>query len=104
MAHQQYDRSSYYARLARAEAGQYLKSVRLKAGLTQKELADLLSLKYYTFISQVENGQGRLPPNLWVKTAKALDVEVTDFGLTMLQFYDPHAYHAINGREYKEHD
>jgi transcriptional regulator with XRE-family HTH domain len=102
MAHQQYDRSSYHARIARADAGQYLKQCRKTAGLTQKELADLLSLKYYTFISQVENGQGRLPPNLWVKTAKAVDVEVVQFALQLLEFYDPHAFHAINGREHND--
>lgn len=104
MAHQQYDRSSYYARLARANAGQHIKRLRMDAGLTQKELSEVLSLKYYTFISQVENGQGRLPPNLWVKTAKALDVDVVEFGLRMLEYYDPHAYHAINGREHREDD
>jgi len=30
-------------------------------GLSQVQLADRLGLKYYTFISQVENGFGRVP-------------------------------------------
>jgi transcriptional regulator with XRE-family HTH domain len=104
MAHQQYDRSSYHARIARANAGQYIKRLRTDAGLTQKDLSEILKLKYYTFISQVENGQGRLPPNLWVKTAKAVNVEVVEFALDMLNFYDPHAFNAINGREYNQND
>lgn len=102
MVHQQYDRSSYHARIARANAGLRLKELRMAAGLTQRELAEQLNLKYYTFISQVENGQGRLPPNLWVKTARCLGVDVSEFSLEMLAFYDPHAHAAINAREIED--
>jgi transcriptional regulator with XRE-family HTH domain len=99
MTYQQYDSSTKHARLMRAEAGDYLKRLRLDSGLTQRELADRLNLQYYTFISQVENGQGRLPPKLWVKTARALNVSVKKFSLDMLAFYDPHAHMAITAEE-----
>ena len=99
MTYQQYDSSTKHARLMRAEAGDYLKRVRNDAGLTQRELAERLNLKYYTFISQVENGQGRLPPKLWVRTAKALGVDVREFALAMLSYYDPHAHMAITQQE-----
>lgn len=99
MTNMQYDASTKEARILRANAGDYLKRIRLEAGLTQRELAERLSLKYYTFISQVENGQGRLPPALYVKTAKALRVNVKDFALTMLSYYDPHTHAAITTEE-----
>ncbi len=95
MANNQYDRSTLEARIARAEAGSYLSSLRKSAEMTQKDLAEALDLKYYTFISQVENGQGRLPPYLWVKTANALKTNVKEFSLSMLRFYDPHAFMAV---------
>lgn len=103
MTHQQYDRSTKVARILRAEGGDYVKRLRLDAGLTQRELSERLNLKYYTFISQLENGQGRLPPNLWVKTARALGVDVKEFALSMLSFYDPHTHAAITtGNELEE--
>ena len=37
----------------RAALGLWLKSLREARGLSQRELADLLSLDYYTFISQL---------------------------------------------------
>ena len=45
----------------RKQAGTWLKELRARAGLSQIELAEILGFKYYTFISQVENGFGRLP-------------------------------------------
>src|SRR4051812_5576106 len=45
----------------RKQAGVWLKDLRAKAGLSQIELAAQLGFKYYTFISQVENGFGRVP-------------------------------------------
>jgi transcriptional regulator with XRE-family HTH domain len=95
VVNQQYDRSSKEARIARANAGEYFQKLRNAKGYTQRDISEILGLKYYTFISQVENGQGRLPPYLWVKAAKALDVNVKEFALCMLHYYDPHAWAAI---------
>ncbi len=58
----------------RREAGTWLKELRGKAGMSQIELADLLGLKYYTFISQVENGFGRVPTESMEAWARALGV------------------------------
>ncbi|MBT3765448.1 MAG: helix-turn-helix transcriptional regulator, partial [Rhodospirillales bacterium] len=40
----------------RKQGGKYLKKLRASAGLTQRELAEATGFKYYTFISQIENG------------------------------------------------
>jgi transcriptional regulator with XRE-family HTH domain len=99
MANNQYDKSTLHARISRAHAGEYLSALRKDKGLTQRDVSEELELKYYTFISQVENGQGRLPPKLWVKTAKCLGVNIQEFSLKMLEFYDPHAFFAITKGE-----
>ena len=49
------------ARQLRKEAGDWLKLRRADAGLSQVALAERLGMKYYTFISQVENGFSRVP-------------------------------------------
>ncbi len=95
MSNNQYDKSTKEARILRAEAGDYLKRCRLHVSMTQRELAEKLTLKYYTFISQVENGQGRLPPYLYVKTAQALDLDVKEFAMDMMSYYDPHTHAAV---------
>lgn len=99
MSNNQYDTSTKEARILRAEGGDYVKRCRLDAGMTQRELAEKLDLKYYTFISQVENGQGRLPPYLYVKTARALGLPIKEFAMTMLSYYDPHTFAAITTEE-----
>jgi len=95
MAYNAYDASSREARILRADAGDYIKKLRIAAELTQRKLSDQLGLEYYTFISQLECGQGRLPPKLWVQTAKALGQDPKEFSLKMLSYYDPYAHHAI---------
>ncbi len=42
--------------------------------LSQMELAERLDLKYYTFISQVENGFGRVPTDAMEGWARVLGV------------------------------
>jgi transcriptional regulator with XRE-family HTH domain len=60
----------------RKQGGTYLKKLRNKSGLTQREVAEAAGFKYYTFISQIENGAGRIPPNLYANYAKAVDADV----------------------------
>ena len=56
----------------RKRAGGWLQERRKAAGLSQIELAQRLGLKYYTFISQVENGFGRVPSDSMEPWARAL--------------------------------
>lgn len=99
MTYNAYDASSREARMLRADAGDYIKRLRIEAELTQRQLSEILGLEYYTFVSQLECGQGRLPPKLWVATANALGQDPKEFSLKMLSFYDPYAHQAItNGK------
>jgi transcriptional regulator with XRE-family HTH domain len=79
----------------RTEMGQWLKSLREARGMSQRELANALSLDYYTFISQLENGRGRIPPQRYVDWAEALGQEPRSFVKTLLSFYDPITYSIL---------
>ena len=85
------------ARKKRIEAGAFIQKLRLEHDpkLTQRALADKLKLDYYTFISQVETGAARVPPEQLVGSAKALGVDPQEFAKKLLSFYDPHTYKAL---------
>ena len=80
---------------SRKEAGAWLKELRARAGLSQIELAERLGLKYYTFISQVENGFGRVPTDSLEVWSKALGEDPTAFTRKLLSFYDPELYRLL---------
>lgn len=80
---------------ARKEAGNWLKELRARAGLSQVELAERLGLKYYTFISQVENGFGRVPTDTMEAWSRALGQEPASFTRTLLSHYEPELYRLL---------
>jgi transcriptional regulator with XRE-family HTH domain len=88
-------RSTPEAKQLRKEAGAWLKSLRTAAKLSQLELATRLGLRYYTFVSQIENGFGRVPSDLMEKWARAVGVPPAEFAKRLLRFYDPHAYRLL---------
>ncbi|MEO3386179.1 helix-turn-helix transcriptional regulator [Mesorhizobium sp. CAU 1741] len=83
----------------RQEAGRWLRSLREKAGYSQRELARVVNLEYYTFISQIESGRGRVPPAQTKAWAEALNVPVRDFAIELMRFYDPLNYDLIFAAE-----
>jgi transcriptional regulator with XRE-family HTH domain len=83
------------AKRLRREAGAWLKELRAKAGLSQIELAEKLGLKYYTFISQVENGFGRVPTDSMEAWARALGSDPSEFARQLLSFYDRELYRIL---------
>ncbi len=88
-------RASDDAKRQRKQAGDWLKAQRVRAGLSQIELAARLGLKYYTFVSQVENGFGRVPTESMEAWARALDLDPTEFAQVLLSFYDPELYRLL---------
>jgi transcriptional regulator with XRE-family HTH domain len=83
------------ARQLRKEAGEWLKQARKKAGLSQIDLAEKLNLKYYTFISQVENGFGRVPSESMEPWARAIGIAPGTFARHLLSYYDPDLYRLL---------
>ena len=83
------------AKQLRKNAGKWLKEQRRAAGLSQVELADRLGLKYYTFISQVENGFGRVPSESMAPWAHALGVPPAQFARKLLAHYDPPLHRVL---------
>jgi len=79
----------------RKQAGAWLKELRATAGLSQIQLADVLGFKYYTFISQVENGFGRVPVESMEAWALALGANPTEFAKHLLVFYEPELYRLL---------
>src|SRR3954471_6399807 len=83
----------------RKRAGAWLQERRKAAGLSQIELAQRLGLKYYTFISQVENGFGRVPSDSMEAWAAALGVKPADFARELLSYYDPELHRLLFGNK-----
>jgi transcriptional regulator with XRE-family HTH domain len=83
------------AKLLRKQAGAWLKELRTDAGLSQMQLADRLGYKYYTFISQIENGFGRLPTDSMEAWARALGVNPSHFAKKLISFYEPELYRLL---------
>jgi transcriptional regulator with XRE-family HTH domain len=83
------------AKQQRKLAGGWLKELRAAAGLSQIVLAERLGLKYYTFVSQVENGFGRVPTESMEAWARALGVEPQAFARRLLSFYDPELHRLL---------
>jgi len=87
------------ARQLRKEAGDWLKQRRADAGLSQVALAERLGMKYYTFISQVENGFSRVPTEAMEAWAVQLGLEPAEFAKHLLLYYEPELYRLLFGTE-----
>lgn len=73
----------------RREGGQWLRTQREGAGLSQRQLAARVGADYYTFISQLETGRGRLPPDRYREWAEALGIDPREFVTELMRYYDP---------------
>jgi len=83
----------------RQQAGRWLKAAREAAGLTQAELAARVGLRYYTFVSQVESGLGRLPIEAQRAWAEAVGLEPGAFARTLLRYYEPELHRLLFGAD-----
>jgi transcriptional regulator with XRE-family HTH domain len=87
------------ARQLRKQAGDWLKQRRAEAGLSQVDLAAKLGLKYYTFISQVENGFSRVPTETMEAWARALGLDPSAFARHLMVYYEPELHRLLFGAE-----
>lgn len=81
----------------RREGGLWLKELREKAGHTQRSFAAIVAADYYTFISQIENGRGRVPPEKYVLWAQTLGMEPREFLRGLMRYYDPISHDILFG-------
>jgi len=88
-------KSETQSKQLRKQAGTWLKELRGQAALSQIQLADVLGFKYYTFISQVENGFGRVPVESMEAWATALGADPTEFAKKLLSYYEPELYRLL---------
>ena len=84
----------------RREGGRWLKDQREHAGLSQRQLAEKVGAEYYTFISQLETGRGRIPPDRYRVWADALGVPVSAFVKQLMLYYDPITYAILFDSEH----
>ena len=94
-ARMQFAKTAPAAKELRRQAGAWLKELRARAGLSQLQLAERLGLKYYTFVSQVENGFGRVPTESMEAWAKALGADPSAFARQLVSFYDPELHRLL---------
>lgn len=90
-------RAGHDVQRLRQEAGLWLKGLREARGLTQRQLAAAVGVDYYTFISQVEAGRGRIPPDRYEAWANAMGIAPADFVRQLMRFYDPETYRLLFG-------
>ena len=83
----------------RTQAGAWLRELREGRGLSQRELAQKVGAEYYTFISQLEHGRGRIPPDRYLVWASALQVDPREFVRGLMSYYDPVTYDIVFGGE-----
>ena len=79
----------------RKQAGKWLREQRCKVGLSQRELACKVNMEYYTFISQIEAGRGRVPAERFRDWAAALGIDPREFALSLMKYYDPHTFELV---------
>lgn len=92
-------RADHDVNLLRKQAGKWLKELREAQGLSQRQLADLVSIDYYTFISQIESGRGRIPPNRYTIWAEALGLPAKAFVRELMRYYDPVTHEILFGQD-----
>jgi transcriptional regulator with XRE-family HTH domain len=81
----------------RKEGGAWLRQRREAAGLSQRELAERVEVGYYTFVSQIEAGRGRIPSERYSIWAGALDMDARDFVQRIMAYYEPTTYEILFG-------
>ena len=74
----------------RKKAGVWLAEQRKNAGLSQSDLAKILDIDYYTFISQIEQGHLQIPKRRYADYAAALGRDAFGFIWELLPYYEPY--------------
>lgn len=83
----------------RRELGAWLRARREELKLSQTDLARQVGVtpEYYSFISQIENGRGKIPSERYLSWATALQIEPKGFVEKALKYYDPPVHRILFG-------
>jgi transcriptional regulator with XRE-family HTH domain len=81
--------------LLRKQAGRWLRQLREKRCISQRELADKVGAEFYTLISQLEHGRGVIPQDRYLVWAKALEIAPGEFIQRLTSYYSPEAYKIV---------
>ncbi|HJU10985.1 MAG TPA: helix-turn-helix transcriptional regulator [Candidatus Binataceae bacterium] len=79
----------------RRAAGDWLRKLREERGLSQRDLAKLVGADYYTLVSQLESGRGRVSPERYAVWAQAFGLEPKVFVKRLMRYYDPVSYNLL---------
>ncbi|MEO0819325.1 MAG: helix-turn-helix transcriptional regulator [Pseudomonadota bacterium] len=85
----------------RRAGGRWLRDLRTRRGLSQRQMAKEVGAEYYTFISQLENGRGRIPPDRYKAWAASLGVPAPTFVFNLMRFYDPVTFEILFDKDGK---
>ena len=88
-------RSTIETQELRRDAGRLLKYLREKAGYSQRKFSAEIGSPDYTFVSQIETGRARVPPDQTRVWAKAYGLEAREFALMIMRFYDPETFAVL---------
>lgn len=77
------------------EGGRWLRALRDRRGLSQKDLAALVDVQNSVFISQLENGRVRIPPERYEQWAAAYGFSTYEFVKCLMSFYDPVTFRLL---------
>ncbi len=79
----------------RVQAGAWLRDLRTRRGMSQRQIAEAVGAPSTSFISRVEKGRSRLTPKQYRKWARALRVSQRTLVKTLMQHYDPITYEIL---------
>lgn len=79
----------------RKELGAWIKRLREREELTQKDAADLLGYSYFTTLSAFERGASPLPLSLWPEMARVYKVEPKVFAMRALKLEEPKVFNML---------
>jgi transcriptional regulator with XRE-family HTH domain len=89
--------ATFHAQELRREGGRWLREQRERANLSQRQLAAKVGAEYYTLVSQLETGRGRVAPDQYFIWAEALNISPQEFVRALMRFYDPVTYDILFG-------
>ncbi|WP_336488255.1 helix-turn-helix domain-containing protein [Methylobacterium nigriterrae] len=76
-----------------------MKHLREKAGYSQRTFSAEIGSPTYAFVSQIETGRGRVPPDQIRVWANVYGIEARKFLQMIMRFYDPETFAVLFDEE-----